>query len=336
MPVELQEPRQGKTKYWYARGTLNGKRFERSTKALSRKDAQAVLDSWIERGELSPAGDGDVKTFSQAALDYINHHKDEPRIAKLDSYFGDTPISEIDNDAIRAAAVALFPKGTAQTRNRELYTPLSAILKFAGCEFKVKRPKGWRGEQKTDWLHPEEAFRIFDAAETIDVEFSIFLIVLNYTGVRLSEGTTGFPIDRLKFFDNKDGKRVGHCYVQKTKTGTPRGVHLPPFVATALQRHPRGLDRPGETVFRFRKNGRLYELLDLVSQKARRPFAPRQAFHLFRHTYGAWGRRYGGLDTTGLIATGTWKDESSVRRYEHAIASEEAQKADLMPVPKKA
>lgn len=336
MPFELKEPRAGKTQYWSVRGTLNGRRFERSTKALSRKEAQAILDGWIERGELSDDGNtGDVKTFAQAALDYINHHKDEPRIAKVAGYFGDTPCSEIDNKAIQDAAVALFPRGTPQNRNREATTPISAILKFAGYEFKVTRPVGWRGEQKTDWLEPEEAFRIFAAAEEIDFEFSILLIVLAYTGMRLSESTTGFKIDRLKFHANKDSLLVGHAYVAKTKTKTPRGVHIPPFATAALQRHPRGLDRPGDTVFRFRKNGRLYTLLELVSQKAKRPFEARQAFHLFRHTFAAWGRRYGGLDTTGLVATGAWKDPSSVRRYEHAIASEEAQKADLLPVPKK-
>ena len=51
-------------------------------------------------------------------------------------------------------------------------------------------------------------------------------------------------------------------------------------------------------------------------------------FHIFCHTYATWMRRYGGLDTTaGLIATGRWRDETSVRRYAHVIASEESQKA---------
>jgi hypothetical protein len=57
-------------------------------------------------------------------------------------------------------------------------------------------------------------------------------------------------------------------------------------------------------------------------------------FHIFCHTYATWMRRYGGLDTTGLIATGRWRGETSVRRYAHVIASEESQKAVLLPVPK--
>lgn len=333
MPFELKEPRgKGKSQYWTVRGTLNGRRIDRSTGQVSRKEAQAILDSWIERGELSD--DRDVKSFAQACLDYIDDHQEQPRIAKLAAYFKNTPCDAIDNAAIKAAARALFPKGSAMTKNREVMTPVSAILKHAGYEFKVQRPEGWRGTPRGDWLEPEEAFRMFDAAETLDLEFAIFLITLTYTGMRLSEAWKGFKIDKLKFFQNGKGETVGYASVYQTKTKTWRGVHIPPAAAEALQRHPRGLDRPGAHVFRFGKK-RLYALIKAVSEAANRPFQERQAFHLFRHTYGAWMRRFGGLDTSGLIATGTWKDAASVRVYEHAVASEEAQKADLLPVPKR-
>ena len=57
----------------------------------------------------------------------------------------------------------------------------------------------------------------------------------------------------------------------------------------------------------------------------------RVAFHIFRHTYGSWMRRYGGLDTSGLVATGAWKSREAARIYEHVETSEEARKADLLP-----
>ena len=58
----------------------------------------------------------------------------------------------------------------------------------------------------------------------------------------------------------------------------------------------------------------------------------RVAYHIFRHTWAAWMRRYGGLDTSGLVATGAWRSHSAAKLYEHAEASEEARKADLLPV----
>ena len=57
-------------------------------------------------------------------------------------------------------------------------------------------------------------------------------------------------------------------------------------------------------------------------------------FHLFCHTYGTWMHRYGDLDTYGLMRTGRWKDAESTDRYRHRAASEEARRADLMPVKK--
>ena len=70
-----------------------------------------------------------------------------------------------------------------------MYTPVSAILKRAGSnfDFKIKRPKGSRGKIVTDWLWPEQAFRIFKAAHTIDEEFEILLEFLCYTSCRLSD-----------------------------------------------------------------------------------------------------------------------------------------------------
>jgi hypothetical protein len=46
-------------------------------------------------------------------------------------------------------------------------------------------------------------------------------------------------------------------------------------------------------------------------------------------------RRYGKLDTKGLMATKAWKDEKSAARYQHVIVTEEMTRADLLPAPKR-
>jgi integrase len=74
-------------------------------------------------------------------------------------------------------------------------------------------------------------------------------------------------------------------------------------VVEALKRHPRGMVRRGEKVFRFTKCGRLYTLINRV-KAATGPDVAFLTFHIFCHTYATWMRRYGSLDTTGLIATG--------------------------------
>ena len=320
MPLKLVAPRKGKTPFWSVRGRYLGHRVNRSTQARKKSVAGKILKKWeaeIERGEFA---EKDALTFAVAALAYMNAGGDKTRLAPLLEHFRDTPTAEIDQIAIDNAAAKLFPKGSAPTRNREVYTPVSAVLKHVGVDFRIKRPKGWRGSERTEWLQPEPAFAALAAAHEVDAEFGIFLVTLCYTGLRLSEA--------LKMLINKVELSESFAYAGKTKNGKPRGVFLPPVVVAALANHPRGMNRPGRRVFRFTKCGRLYTLLRATEAAC----GFKLTFHLFRHTWGAWMRRYAALDTSGLIATTAWKDAASVRRYEHVVLSEESQKAMLLPV----
>src|SRR5260370_21412557 len=66
------------------------------------------------------------------------------------------------------AAAELYPPATAATRNRQVYTPVSAVLKRAGIERQIKRPNGWRGRKLTHWLAPEHALPVFQATPRND------------------------------------------------------------------------------------------------------------------------------------------------------------------------
>jgi integrase len=239
-------------------------------------------------------------------------------------HFKERPLAEIDQVAIDEAAFALYPNASPATRNRQVYTPVSAILKHVGIEFKLKRPKGADGRRKTGWLTIEQVARIFDAAEDISLEFAALLVLLCYTGLRLSEALN------LRWPDvNLSESYAGLGF---TKNGEPRGVHLPPIVVAALANLP----QDGERVFRFWKGGHLYSMLRATFFKAGVDLGERDGFHLFRHTWATWMRRYGGLDVRGLVGTGAWASEKSASRYSHVVVNEEARKADLLPTPKRA
>jgi integrase len=327
MPIILIEPRPGKTPYYAGRGKHLGVRVDRSTKARTAAQARKVIRKWerdIESGVFAVKG---TKTFAGAALRYMQQGGDPRPVGPLLEFFKETPVPAIDQDAIDDCALSLFPTQSAATRNREVYTPVSAILKGAGCEFKIRRPKGSRGETLMGWLWPEEAERLFAAADKISAEFGLLCRVLCYTGMRLSECLHGFTINGLRLSE-------GFAFVPKTKNGKPRPIHLPPHIVAALANHPRGLERPGETVFRYHKGGALYDMLKDAAKAAAVTLPRRSAFHIFRHTYGTWMRRYGGLDTRGLVGTGAWDSEQSAARYAHTVTSEDARRADLLPTGK--
>lgn len=339
MPLTLKPPRPGKTPNWSIRGTYLGVRVDESTGTPNEALARQILTARrreIERGvtaapvaALAPAG----PTFVEAAVAYIESGGDGKYLGKWDedagiwtggvlTQLGDKLLPDISQQEIDKAAVRLYPTGSAATRNRHVYTPVSAVLKHAGLDYKIKRPKGWRGQARVDWMQPEQAFRMLDAAEAEDAEFGVFLHFLLYTGCRLNEALA-LTCDRLLLNE-------AFAYFPRTKNDDPRGVHLPPVLVAAMANHPRGLDRGQQKAFRFRKCGRLYTLMGKV-KKAAGPDVDFVTFHTFCHTWATWMRRYGKLDTRGLVGTGRWRDIKSALRYEHVVASEESMRADFLP-----
>jgi integrase len=325
LTLKLIPPSPGRTPYWRVRGTYLGRYVDRSAKCRERKVARQVAEQFerdIERGQFAEPGE---PTFELAATNYMNAGGDPRPIKRLLLHFGKKPLKEMSQDVIDQAAYTMFPTQTGATRNREVYTPVSAILKHAGVKVSLRRPKGSRGRMLMGWLSPEEADRLLTAADAEDPEFGLMCHFLLYTGLRLSEATRHFLTDGLEL------KRC-FAFIPRTKNGNPRPVHLPMHLVVALANHPRGLDRPGEKVFRFAKSGPLYQRLKRAAEAAKVTLPERQAFHLFRHTYGTWMRRYGGLDARGLVGTGAWDCEQSANRYAHTVASEDAQRSDLLPV----
>lgn len=317
-------PPSSKSPYWRIRGNYLGQRVDRSSKARERTVARQVaekIEHDIECGRFAEAGD---PTFEIAALNYMRAGGDRRPMGPLIEHFKGTPIKVFDQETIDAAALVLYPEAAPATRNREVYTPISAVLKHAGVTFRIRRPKGSRGRLLIGWLWPEQADRLFVEADKIEPEFGLLLRVLTYTGMRLSEALYFFSIDGLRLDES-------FAFIPKTKNGKARPVHFPPHIVEALRAHPRGLDRVG-TVFRYHKGSLIYVMLRKAAANAKVELPERQAFHLFRHTYGTWMRRYAGLDSRGLVGTGAWDSEQSASRYAHTVASEEARRSDMLPV----
>lgn len=272
----------------------------------------------IERGRFSQGRELD---FMSAAISYLEAGGEARFIEPLKEHFREIPLSLLDQAAIDAAAVALYPNETAATRNRQVYTPVSAILKHAGREKALKRPKGSRGERRTFWLRPPQAFALLAAARACEPRFGAFCTFLLYTGCRLSEA--------LRLAEADIDLPASFAYIRRTKNSLPRPVHLPPVLVAELANIKFGYAR----AFGLSKCGRLYELFDATAASAGVVIPPRVAFHAFRHTYGKWMREFGGLDTSGLVATGTWLSREAAAVYEHVETSVEARKADLLPTP---
>ena len=322
MPLKLIPPRKGKTPNWSIRGTYLGQYVERTAGTPEKKIAQRELkklEADIECGRYAkPTG----PTFNDAALKYLRLGKDNRFIDKLVDYFGSTPLSLIDQDAIDKAADEIYPLASPATKNRQVYTPVCAILTVSKIKLNLTRPEGGNGERRHFWMTPDQISRLVEKASERDREFGSLLIFLFYAGTRLSEALNA-KIEDLN---------LQECWLRilDTKNGEPRLVHLPPTLVAELASHPRGLNRKGK-IFRFTKNGRLYKWLEDACQASGVLIPDGVAFHAFRHSWAAAMRRYAGLDTTGLVATGAWKSRQAAAFYEHAVQTEEARRADMIP-----
>lgn len=332
MPLKLRPPRSGKTPYYTIRGTYLGVYVEQSTGTGRREVAEQLRKAKerdIERGAVARPGE---PTFAEAAYNYMTAGGQRQFLAPLIQHFGDMALSAIDQAAIDRAAGVLYPKAGSPTRNRQVYTPVSAVLKRAGIERKIKRPIGWRGQRLTTWLTKEQAFAIFRAVQKIKApaetkaEFAILLRLLCYTGMRLGDALG------LECRDVNLKQRTAHLPV--TKNGKPRLAYLPPAVVKELRRLPRGLDRE-DRVFRFHDGGRFRDLFSMALDIAGVELPPRVAFHVFCHTWATWMRQHGGLDTYDLLKTDRWADAESADRYSHVVVSDIARRADLLPVEKR-
>lgn len=373
MPLKLRDPTPGKTPNYHIRGTHRGIYVERTAGTSSKAEATRIMREIrdaIERGDYSPAAETTPSTpsikplgeatFAEAALAYLKAGGDGAHLSKIIEQTGrfalrDLKISSIDQITIDNAASALYPDATAQTRNRQFYTPVSAVLKRAGVERAIKRPTGWRGNKATEWLEPDQAFAAIEEAYKLDPEFGLLCLSYLYTGRRMSD----FLNAKLRHLKLEQSL----IYLPESKNGDPVPVHLPPVLVQAFHTQPARKGRPrreGATalanglagqsradagvpflkrhpdakLFRYHAGGRLRDLLKETFRRAGIVLPRRQAgFHIFCHTYGTWMTRYGGLDTFGLVRTKRWKDPDSADRYSHTIASAEARRADMLPTP---
>lgn len=340
MPLKLKPPRPGKTPNWTIRGAYLGISVDRSSGASKRSVAERELkklESAIERGEYPPKPkDPNAPTFLSASVSYMKAGGSRRYLKSLISYFGDRPLDQIDQDAIDRAARELYPNVTPQTVNGYVYTPVSAVLRHAGMDTPIKRPKGYKGSRKTRFLLPNDAFAIIDAADIIDAEMGVLLRFLLYTGCRIGEALA-LKWENVSLSD-------GLAYIETSKNDDPRTMRLRSDLCDALKPFKKDAGK----VFRFKQGGhRNFLFLNAKVAACGLPAVKRPrrgermmippyrlswvTFHTFCHTWATWMRRFGGADIQGLVSTGRWRDERSARRYTHTAAHDEWERVERLP-----
>jgi integrase len=250
MPLKLVEPRKSKSPNYSIRGSYLGVAVNKSSGTDKRSVARAILarlKQAIESGEYPPrqVAAGGERTFLKAAVEYMEAGRRPRYVARLIKHFGATLLAEIDQAAIDAAAIELFPHATPGTRNACVYTPVSAILHHAGVDIKLRRPKGSKGRVVTDWLRHEDARGIIQVADDLETEFGLLLRFLLFTGLRLGE------VLALRWSDID--LESGTAWVTRKKGGIASDVRMRDDLRARIAAHVP--QEPHRRVFRFHQGG---------------------------------------------------------------------------------
>lgn len=329
MPLKL--VRRGKSPNYYLRGTVRGISVFETTGTNDLKAAEAIR---IKREhdvlDRSIFGVAATATFAEAAVSYLEEGG-EPRFlgaydeetgewSLLIGHFGNTVVGKIKQADVDIAALAIYPNAQAATRKRQVYVPVSAVLRHAArkgwCPLpSFKHPRVKRSVTK--WSTPE---RLGQLLPHCPPKLRRLVVFLTYTGARISEAL------RLDWeADVALDRRT--AIIRRTKNGNPRTVQLPPPLLAELEAVP--VEQRKGKVFDWAARKAVYGPLKRACKRAGVEYLP--PHQQGRHTFATWLRTYVGIDLIGLKEAGGWESLSMVERYAHVMPNESAKAADRLP-----
>ncbi len=147
-------------------GKIRTRRVERSThtsqRVRARQWAEAEYQKALEAAHREPSSKAANDTFAAAALAYMQHkggkvtpvdglipaHRLKTRanksyLAPIIEKIGLKKLSEINQALVGRVAEQLYPGRTAATINRQLYTPIVAVMNHAKHPIALDRPEGY-------------------------------------------------------------------------------------------------------------------------------------------------------------------------------------------------
>ena len=324
MPLRLAR-RHGSPNF-YIRGTVRGVTVDESTGISDAKAAEAfrAKREWtIINGQIT--GRRPVATFLEAAVSYMEANGETRFINPLLKHFGTMSLDDIDTAVIEEAARKLYPGRSAATRNRQVFTPVSAIIRHAAVRGRaqlkpIDRPKQPRGRIR--WIRPDAAERLI--AECAD-HVRPLVVFLLYTGARMGEA--------LSLDWNDVDLTRGHATFFDTKNGEDRGIPLAPRVVAELA-NMRGVKaglvfrRPDGHPYADRSGGG--HIKTAFAGACRRAKVMNFTPHDCRHTWATWHYAEH-RDLIGLMRLGGWKSERMVMRYAHVNVADLAGSVAALP-----
>jgi integrase len=213
---------------WYIRGTVAGHRVYESTGTSDRRHAEEYGRILQERlyAELVLGQKPDA-TFAEAVNVYLDAGRSGRFLAPLVRAIGAVALSEITQQTVDGLALRLFPTAQPATRVRQVYGPVSAVIRYAaevglpGAVWRpLKKPKVQR--KPVQWATDDYLDKLLAHC---DAHLRAVILIMTYTGLRSGEVLRTTPQDYLM--------RPGWVFVGRMKNGEAAFAPLPPEAAAA-------------------------------------------------------------------------------------------------------
>ena len=296
----------GKT--WWVSGTLNGERIRESTGHTDKKRAQqwAAKREW-ELTQQAVFGTEAVLTFGAAVNFYIDGGGEQRFLLPLMDEWEHRLVKDIAPGDVVDLANKLHPNGSAATRNRQVITPVMAIIRFNAQRGRCAPLLVKRFETKKI-VRRKTATWEWVAALLPHAKPKVGALVLfiAYTAARIG--------DALKLeWQHLDLDR-SEALLKDTKNGEDRLVKLPPDAVAALTAlKPKGV-KDSAKVFPFYDRSDVLRQIRTACKKAGVEYIPTHG--IGRRLFATTMNR-AGVDARTAAEAGGWK---SVRLYMETYA----------------
>jgi integrase len=251
-----------------------------------------------------------INRYTEAHADKHSARQDRIRGATLKRLLPNGSAYRLDTGGLARYTTARKSEGIAPaTINRELAL-LSTVLNDAIKQgFSVPNPvrghKQREPEGRQDFLHPDEAARLIQAAQDSRTPFLADWIILSlYTGLRFGE------LCALTWADVREDTLTVRAAAAKSKKS--RTLKLIPTMVALIERQP----HRGATVFTTPHGEPVKDVRAALTHACERAGLRRITPHLFRHTCASWLVQQG----VDLYVVKEWLGHSTItvtERYAH-------------------
>lgn len=301
-----------------ADGTIVHRRVERSTGTCNHAKAQEIgrrFEAELHAAAESdpPAAEPEEVTFAGASILYMKSGRSGRFLDPILKQIGTQPLSAVNQAKVQQLIDEIYPNAAPSTINRQVFTPILAVLNYAS-RLKMCPPPLLERPEGHDSLKPikvpEEAW--FDAVlPQLSPKVRALLLLLTHHGLRIADAIERTPDDL-----EPDGWRL---HIPKTKNGDSATIRLSNPVIEALEAYDW---RAEAWLFGTRHRSNIARSIKAACERAGvRAFG---SHSIGRHAFSTRILKEG-KSLKFLKEAGRWKSPSvPMKRYGHLEQSEVA------------